>query len=86
MSPLLKHQFNGEELSVANIVVSIIEGTWMESGWSPLLLRQYRSNTSGRGIDFDNKWFVRIRVNEERCAAKGILESMKSFCGRWGPG
>ncbi len=46
MPPLLKSQFDGEELSVANIIIIFRraefvgeEGTWMESGWSPLLLR-----------------------------------------------
>ncbi len=62
MPPFFEHKLDVQELSVADIVILLHrseflgeEGTWMEFGRVPLLLRQHRSYPSGQSINLHNE-------------------------------
>ncbi len=91
--PFFEGQLDSKKFSIADVVILLRraefpgeESTWMEFGRRPLLLREYRSYTGGRGVDFYDEGQFGIRMDKERCAGESLLEGVKCFGGKGVPG
>ncbi len=91
--PFFEGQLDCKKFSIADVVILLRraefpgeEGTWMESGRRPLLLREHRSYPGGRGVDFYDEEQFGIRMDKEWCTGENLLEGVKCFSGNWIPG
>lgn len=73
--PLLKSQFNSEQLTITDIIVLLrrgqflgVEGAWMEFRWFPLPV----------GKDFHNEWEIWVGMSKGRSGAKAFFSNWKA--------
>ncbi len=84
MSPFLQRQFDGEQLPIIDIIVSLC---WVklpgeisarvESGRLSVVLRQHCSHAGGGGIHFHNEWELGFQMCEDGSSAEGLLEFLE---------